>query len=82
MNRIVEPHLRVEPRKYRFRVQYGGPTRYYELFLSSGENLVDITTDGNLLERPIEAESVHVAVAQRHDVIIDFARMSRRNPSS
>lgn len=81
MNRIVEPHLRVEPRKYRFRAQYGGPTHYYELFLSSGQNFV-VTTDGNFLERPLEAESMCVAVAQRQGVIIDFARVSKRNPSS
>lgn len=74
VNRIVQPYVRVEPRKYRFRVQNGGPSRYYELFLSSGQNFVVITTDGNFLERPVEAESINVAVAQRHDVIIDFSR--------
>ncbi len=74
VNRIAKPYVRVEPRKYRFRVQNGGPSRYYELFLSSGQNFVVITTDSNFLERPVEAESINVAVVQRHDVIIDFSR--------
>ena len=33
-----------------------------------------ISTDGNLLERPVQVESVRISVAERADVIIDFSQ--------
>lgn len=35
INRKVQPRMKVEPRKYRFRLLNGGPSRFYELFLHS-----------------------------------------------
>jgi FtsP/CotA-like multicopper oxidase with cupredoxin domain len=74
VNRKIQPYFQVEPRKYRFRIQNGGPSRYYQLFLSTGQKFVVVTSDGNFLEAPVEQESVTLAVAERHDVIIDFSR--------
>jgi len=63
----------VEPRKYRFRVQNGGPSRFYELYLSTGQPFVVISSDGNILPKPLVKPSLSLSVAQRHDVIIDFS---------
>lgn len=74
VNRKIQPFFQVERRKYRFRIINGGPSRFYQLFLSSGEPFVVLTGDGNFLSEPIEAESLYLSVAQRVDVILDFSR--------
>lgn len=73
VNRVVQPFFEVEPRKYRFRVQNGGPSRFYELFLSTGQPFIVISNDGNILSEPVALQSIKLSVAQRHDVIIDFS---------
>jgi FtsP/CotA-like multicopper oxidase with cupredoxin domain len=73
VNRRIQPFFEVERRKYRFRILNGGPSRFYQLFLSSGKNFTVITGDGNFLPEPLIAQSIYLSVAQRVDVIIDFA---------
>jgi len=78
VNRRIQPFFKVERRKYRFRILNGGPSRFYQLFLTSGKNFKQknftvITGDGNFLPAPLQAESIMLSVAQRVDVIIDFA---------
>src|SRR5712691_10011518 len=43
VNRIIQPFFQVEPRKYRFRILNGGPSRFYQLYLSTGQPFVVIT---------------------------------------
>ena len=74
VNRTIQPFFRVEPRKYRFRILNGGPSRFYQLYLSTGQPFAVITGDGNFLPQPVVAESLYLSVAQRADVIIDFSR--------
>lgn len=38
VNRIIQPHFKVQRRKYRFRILNGGPSRFYQLFLHVGEH--------------------------------------------
>jgi len=79
VNRKIQPYFPVERRKYRFRILNGGPSRFYQLFLSAGVDrdhlhpFVVITGDGNFLPRPVCAESIYLSVAQRVDVIVDFS---------
>ncbi len=82
VNRRITPRFNVEPRKYRFRILNGGPSRFYELFLRSSRaesrrlqypRFTVITGDGNFLPEPVETESVFLGVAQRTDVILDFS---------
>ena len=77
VNRTIQPFFKVEPRKYRFRLLNGGPSRFYQLFLSSGQPFTVITGDGNFLPQPVMAESIYLSVAQRVDVIIDFSRYQK-----
>ncbi len=73
VNRKVTPYLEVEPRKYRFRVYDGGPSRLYEIKMSDSSKMTVISTDGNLLEAPVEVDTIVIGPANRHDVIIDFS---------
>jgi FtsP/CotA-like multicopper oxidase with cupredoxin domain len=86
VNRTIQPRFEVQRRKYRFRILNGGPSRLYHLYLRAdsarghhakrGEKFYVISTDGNLLEEPIETRSIEIWVAQRHDVIIDFSHFA------
>ena len=77
-NGIFKPFLSVNKRRYRFRVLNGGPSRFYELFLTdplSPSTVIPfwvIANDGNLLPTPLQVTSFRVGVAERYDIIVDF----------
>ena len=82
VNRTIQPYLEVKRRKYRFRLQNGGPTRVYQLWLRTdsadrrakkGLKFIILSNDGNLATHPIESDNVEIWVANRSDVIIDFS---------
>jgi FtsP/CotA-like multicopper oxidase with cupredoxin domain len=80
VNGKIQPVMHVHPRRYRFRWLDAGPSRFYQMFLTDLTNLNahnlfwQISTDGNLLPRPYQVESVRLGVAERADVIIDFSQ--------
>ena len=74
VNGKIRPYLDVKPRKYRFRLLDGGPSRFYGFALSDGTKLIQIANDGNLLAAPVERSIVTCGVAERHDVVVDFAK--------
>lgn len=74
VNGKVWPYLRVEPRKYRFRILNGSNTRGYELKLSNDEVFHQIGTDLGLLHHPVEISSFILEPAERMDCIIDFSK--------
>jgi FtsP/CotA-like multicopper oxidase with cupredoxin domain len=76
VNGAIQPVLRVARRKYRFRLLDGGPSRFWQFFLSNGQPMTLIATDGGLLPRPMQVDSVLLSVAQRREVIIDFSHAS------
>jgi FtsP/CotA-like multicopper oxidase with cupredoxin domain len=76
VNGKIQPVLHVSPRRYRFRWLNTGPSRFYQMFVLGPNNTTksfwQISTDGNLLERPVQVNSARFAVAERVDVIVDF----------
>jgi FtsP/CotA-like multicopper oxidase with cupredoxin domain len=68
------PKMRVERRKYRFRLLNASISRSYELSLSNGQPLHVIGTDGGLMAKPFATKSLRHGMAERYEVIIDFAR--------
>ena len=76
VNGKVQPVLHVSPRRYRFRWLNSGPSRFHQLFVLGPNNSTkpfwQISTDGNLMERPVEVTSSRLSVAERVDVIVDF----------
>jgi FtsP/CotA-like multicopper oxidase with cupredoxin domain len=73
LNGAVQPFLRVKRRKYRFRVLNGSNARFYELFLSNGQNFTQIGTEGGFFETPLSRRSMRVAPAERVEFILDFS---------
>ncbi len=78
VNGKIKPFFNVARRKYRLRIYDTGPSRQYQLeFVLNGQTqrFVYIANDGNLLERPLmDQTSVHLAVAERADIIFDFSQ--------
>lgn len=69
------PVLEVDAARYRFRILNASNARRYELYLEGGPSrIVQIGSDGGLLDKPIEHESLVIAPAERFDVIIDFSQ--------
>jgi len=64
--------------RYRLRLLNASNARRYKLTLhpapSGGQSLVQIGTDGGLLDRPIAHDAIEIAPAQRFDIIVDFSR--------
>jgi FtsP/CotA-like multicopper oxidase with cupredoxin domain len=85
VNGVIQPFLNVSARRYRFRLLDTGPSRFYEFFLTgnvggSGSPTTNpywlIGTDGNLIPKPIQVNSVRIGPAERVDVVIDFTNFS------
>ncbi len=75
VNGKVWPFLNVEPRKYRFRIVNASNSRAYQFQLSNSQSFFLIGTDGGLLERPIEVQSLLVGSAERTDIVVDFSKL-------
>jgi FtsP/CotA-like multicopper oxidase with cupredoxin domain len=84
VNGTIQPFFAVDQRRYRFRVLDGGPSRFYQVFLTNPDNLSQsiplwvISNDGNLLPRPIQTTSFRLGVAERGDLIVDFKKIADR----
>jgi FtsP/CotA-like multicopper oxidase with cupredoxin domain len=85
VNGIIQPFFQVRPRRYRLRWLNGGPSRFYQLFLTDPNNLsannafFQIANDGNLMPKPVQVTSVRLGVAERCDVIIDFSKYAGKS---
>jgi FtsP/CotA-like multicopper oxidase with cupredoxin domain len=83
VNGQIQPRLTVSRRKYRFRMLNGGPSRFYQFFLTKEDKdqaFFRIGNDESLLEDRYEVkpeEGVLLSVAERADVVIDFSRYKK-----
>jgi spore coat protein A, manganese oxidase len=76
VNGVPWPVMRVERRKYRFRVLNACISRSFRLRLSTGEPLTVIATDGGLMPAPQSVANVRVGMAERYEIVIDFSKYS------
>ncbi len=81
VNGTIQPVLHVSPRRYRFRWLNTGPSRFYQMFVldptnNSSKSFWQISTDGNLMEKPVQVTSSRFSVAERVDVIVDFTGLA------
>ena len=74
VNGVPWPKMQVEPRKYRFRVLNASVSRSYDLSLDTHEPLIVIGTDGGLMPHPQYCSHVKVGMAERYEIVIDFAK--------
>jgi spore coat protein A, manganese oxidase len=68
------PAMPVERRKYRFRLLNASVSRSYLLALSTGDPFTVIGTDGGLMPAPAETTSLRFGMAERYEIVIDFAK--------
>lgn len=66
------PYLEVEQRKYRFRILNASNERFYRMKLDSGQDFIQIGSDGGLLHRPVWLKEIIIAPSERVDVVLDF----------
>jgi FtsP/CotA-like multicopper oxidase with cupredoxin domain len=68
------PLMQVERRKYRFRILNASISRSYLLALDTGDPMTVIGTDGGLMPAPQQVGQLRQAMAERYEVVIDFAK--------
>ncbi|MGB7316162.1 MAG: multicopper oxidase domain-containing protein [Nodosilinea sp.] len=68
------PRMKVERRKYRFRILNASVSRSYRLALDSGEDMTVIGHDGGLAPHPAAVGDFRIGQAERYEVVIDFAK--------
>jgi spore coat protein A, manganese oxidase len=72
------PFHEVPAARHRLRLLNASNTRRYRLSLEpspkGGAGLVQIGSDGGLLERPLGHDSVDIAPGERFDLVVDFGR--------
>jgi FtsP/CotA-like multicopper oxidase with cupredoxin domain len=78
VNGKIQPFFNVKRRRYRFRWLNGGPSRFYQFYITKADNTNHpfwvIANDGNLLPNPVLMNNgVRISVAERMDVIVDFS---------
>lgn len=69
------PNLNVDRGRYRFRIVNGSNARFYNLRLSTGQPIVQIGTDGGLLNAPVNVGQLLLAPGERADALIDFSAL-------
>ena len=77
VNLKIKPFLKVDRRKYRFRILSAGPARVLQLFVKYNGKVQQITRvgcDGNLLPKALLVNSMRMAPAERADIIVDFSQ--------
>jgi spore coat protein A len=74
VNGAVTPRMRVERRIYRLRFLNASNARSYELKLGNGREVVQIASDGGLLEFPVRRTSVPLHPAERIELLVDFRK--------
>ena len=79
------PYLKVEPRKYKFRLLDASISRTYSLYLTADNNpatrlpFTVVGADAGYLDHPVPTSSLVIAMAERYEIVIDFAQFKGQN---
>ena len=73
VNGAVQPHLDVQPRRYRIRLLNASNGSTYTFSLSNGQAMTQIATESGLLPAPVDRTSITLGPAERAEVVVDFA---------
>jgi spore coat protein A, manganese oxidase len=74
VNGAAWPRLEVERRKYRLRILNACNSTPLTLALDTDHDIVQIATDAGLLPAPVAVKQIPLAMAERAEVVIDFAK--------
>jgi FtsP/CotA-like multicopper oxidase with cupredoxin domain len=72
VNGAVSPRMQVQRRIYRLRFLNASNARTYDLKLGNNRQMLQIASDGGLLERPVARTGFPLHPAERIEVLIDF----------
>ena len=72
VNGAITPRLAVQRRLYRLRFLNASNARTYDLRLGNGRQMLQIASDGGLLEQPVARSAFPLHPAERIEVLIDF----------
>ena len=72
VNGAISPRLAVQRRLYRLRFLNSSNARTYDLRLGNGRQMLQIASDGGLLEKPVARSTFPLHPAERIEVLIDF----------
>ena len=72
VNGAITPRMRVERRIYRLRFLNASNARSYDLRLGQGRTMLQIASDGGLLERAVPRSGFPLHPAERIEVLVDF----------
>ncbi|THX45558.1 oxidase cueO precursor [Aureobasidium pullulans] len=79
------PFLKVEPRKYRFRVLNTGISRSYQLYFEPDKTpgtrsaMTVVGSDAGLTAKPVQTTQLDISIAERWEVVFDFTSFSGQN---
>ena len=79
------PYMKVEPRKYRFRLLNSAVSRtfrlYFERQAAAGNRIPFqvIASDAGLLTGPVKTSDIYISMAERWEVIFDFSSFAGQN---
>jgi spore coat protein A, manganese oxidase len=73
------PYLKVEPRRYRFRIVLANDSVFEALGLSGGLKFTQIGNDSGFLPKAISLSTLKLAPGERADVIVNFASSIGKN---
>ncbi len=74
VNGVPWPVMKVEPRKYRFRVLTAAISRSFRFSLSNGGSYQIVGTDGGLMPAPVTVTGHRQLSGERSEIVIDFAK--------
>ncbi|KAF2869507.1 oxidase cueO precursor [Massariosphaeria phaeospora] len=76
------PFHNVEPRKYRLRFLDTAISRAFKLTFEDGTKKVPfhvIAADAGLLTKPVQSDTLEIAMAERWEIVIDFSAYAGKN---
>ncbi|KAK5673938.1 hypothetical protein LTS10_013292 [Elasticomyces elasticus] len=79
------PHLKVEPRKYRFRFLDAAISRSFQMYLvadkasSTRVPFTVVGSDAGLLDSPVSTTQLDISMAERWEVVVDFSKFAGQN---
>jgi bilirubin oxidase len=82
VNGQIQPFFVVEPRKYRFRLLNAATSRVFNITLLDGAAVVPLSvigSDGGFRQSPTNTQNLIMGMADRWEVIVDFASLSGKN---
>lgn len=79
------PYLKVEPRKYRFRLLNAAISRSFQLYIEQANkvgtrlNFKVVGSDAGLLLNPVDTTQLDISMAERWEIVIDFSAYRNSN---